>query len=167
MNLDCDKDRELAPRNQNLVRSAELMTGASEYGPYDLLEDIDLEPPQDCASEVRSFMLDICSRLAQRMPAVAASSLSVGRDFLSGACDVVALEAARVACWNHLGDRSCEFGDPDVNAVRAVICTLFPDSDDTFDTLHNFLDFAIGAGLPESQLVDGMRAHFDARLRAR
>jgi hypothetical protein len=139
------------------------MTGASNYGPYDLLEDIDLNPPQDYARRVRRFMLDACSRLAERLPAVAASSLRVARDFSNGACDVVALEAARVACWNHLGGRSCDFRDRDVSAVRAVICTLFPDSDDAFDTIHNFLDLAVGAGLPESQLLESMRAHFDAR----
>jgi hypothetical protein len=108
-------------------------------------------------------MLEVCDRLANRLPVAATSALRVAHEFKQASSDIPEVVAARVACWDCLGDRSCDFQDPEVSAVRAVICTLFPVSDDAIETTHNFLDFAISAGLPEQQLLAIMQAHFDMR----
>lgn len=137
------------------------MNTTSTYGPYDFLDEIDSNPPPDYASRIRPFMLAICDRIVDSWPTVAADGLAIARRFPSDTCSVSHLQSARVACWNYLGSRSCDFEDTEVNAVRAAICTLYPDSAEPFDTIQNFLDFAIGAGLAELELLAVMRTHFD------
>ena len=134
---------------------------SDSYGPYDLLDDLDLTGPSTKHHvRLQSFMLDICERLSDVLPNVALAGLTAARAFRAGSIDSAALEAARVACWDFLGKQSCHFDDPAVCSVRAVICTLFPTSDDAFSTLHLFLDFAGGASIPDSELLASLRAHF-------
>jgi hypothetical protein len=133
------------------------MSNGAAYGPYDFLDDIN---PDAHSGEVRPFMLTVCDRLVSRLPAEVLNGLEAARRFQFGSCDATELESARVACWNYLGNRSCEFQDPDVNAVRAVICAMYPDSEDAFHTIHVFLDFVIAAGLAEGDVLGAMRNHF-------
>jgi hypothetical protein len=133
---------------------------SDSYGPYDLLDELDLAgAPNDYEVRVRSFMLAVCDRISD-LPEVALVAVNASRSFQNGALDARSLAAARVACWNSLGSRSCDFQDPAVCRVRAAICTTFPEPDDPFDAIHNFLDFAAPSGVTDSDLLALLASHF-------
>lgn len=78
------------------------------------------------------------------------------------------LERVRVAAWDFLGTDSCSFESPEVLAVRAVICLLFPDDyaggERWFDTVHFFLDASNRAANRQREQVELLRELFPEYL---
>jgi hypothetical protein len=133
---------------------------SDDYGPYDLLNDLDFERCLAAnPSALSFFMLDACNRFDAVLPEVVLAGLREAHSFHSRVSTVEALETARVACWNLLGSRSCDVHDAAVCRVRAAICTMFPRTEDPFSTMNVFLDFATSGGLSEAELLALMRVH--------
>ena len=97
----------------------------------------------------------------ESLPAPVRSALEVASRYREGAATDTELEKARVAAWDSLGDRSLEIDRPDVAAVRAAICALYPTIDDVYETLHAFTDFAMRAGVADSELAKVMSTAYD------
>ena len=107
----------------------------------DLGEVIDLSR-QDAS--MRSFMLDACELIRGVLPEEAASWLQTANEYAAGIAGASELTQARVDAWHYLGTESCNFKDQRVNAVRALICLLFPreERQDGYETLSHFIQFA-------------------------
>lgn len=90
-----------------------------------------------------SFMMACCQLISNKLPEIAHHWLHVAQDYRKGLVSINDLVAARVEAWRFLEPNSNNFSLPEVNAIRAVICLMFPESeqDDWFATLDVFLDF--------------------------
>jgi hypothetical protein len=83
-----------------------------------------------------------CHLIGRKLPPQAWHWLQVSSDYRVGRITSQELDVARVAAWKYLGPQSCNFSSPEVNAVRAVICLMFPDNrNDWYDSLCVFLEF--------------------------
>lgn len=73
--------------------------------------------------------------------------LAQGAAFAEGRIGEAALEATRVEAWNSIDGRDCDWTDPEVSRVRAVLCVLYPDEDmqDAQMFLETLLNFYTGA----------------------
>jgi hypothetical protein len=100
--------------------------------------------------------------LSDRLPSAAERWLQAADEYRRGSISRRELGAARVAAWDHLGDRSCDFGSPEVYAVRAVLFLLYPDigEDDPSDVVWHFLDFCEGAVLAREDAGRRLREAF-------
>lgn len=135
---------------------------SDEYGPYDLLDEIDLARCDP--RTVAFFILDVCERFRDQLAPVVANALTAARAHHSGFPTDITLEKSRLDCWSFLGDRACRFEDPAVCRVRAVIFTTSADNhDDPFERLHHFLDFVTRGGVPEAELLKIMQARLMER----
>jgi hypothetical protein len=89
-------------------------------------------------------MLAASRLLAPLLPPAAKEWLQVAEQYGERQATAADLERVRVAAWDYLGKDSCNFESPNVLAVRAVICLLFPDDyehgEQWFETVHFFLD---------------------------
>ncbi len=89
-------------------------------------------------------MLAASRLLLPLLPRAAEEWFQVAERYRRKHADAADLERVRVAAWDFLGKDSCSFESPNVLAVRAVICLLFPDDyeggDQWFETVHFFLD---------------------------
>lgn len=96
----------------------------------------------------RQIILGLGRHLESRLPPEGKAWLAAGEAYSRGEISAASLERARVEAWEHLGDESSNFTSPRVNAVRMVICGLFPDQEkdaQQFDLLTNALEFFLGA----------------------
>lgn len=77
------------------------------------------------------------------MPDVARTALAVAEGYTDGRYTVKTLVNERVKLWEYLGQESCNFSSPEVNAVRAVICCLYEDipKGEMYDYVRNTLEF--------------------------
>lgn len=105
----------------------------------------------------RTAMVRCVDFIPRRLPEVVMQALRTAKDFGQGRASEAELERARVACWQHLRPHDCDFADPDVCAVRAAICALFPVVDEPFDYLSTCLEFAESAGAADSDLSAVLR----------
>lgn len=128
----------------------------------DLIDAIDArvaEPDRD--PRTRRFMMEACHGLAELLPPRAAHWLEVARAYAAGEASPAELTETRLEAWKHLGNRSCAFDDPAVNAVRAVIFVLDPENkDDWFDNMIFFIDYCEGAGADRERLCRQLRETF-------
>jgi hypothetical protein len=97
------------------------------------------------------------ARLLPSLPGPAVQALEVAERFHAGTVEADDLEAARVSCWD-----LCDTGEgrgttPEVAAVRAAICALFPSLDDPFETVCFFFDMSRLTGDPVSEPLDLLR----------
>jgi hypothetical protein len=92
------------------------------------------------------FMIDCLLLVEQRMPLAAAQPFLVSRLYADQKVDSASLVEAIEKSWRALGrgEASLNLGDPDVSAVRAVICILHselhPESNDFVDSISFFLN---------------------------
>jgi hypothetical protein len=104
------------------------------------------EIEENCSSSkyqasVLPFMFDCACLIEHRMPKIALDCLSVAKDFAENRGDREALIEAVRACWQALGkgDASQNLANPEVSAIRVVICILHwqlsPDADEFLDLL--------------------------------
>ena len=109
------------------------------------------------------------SRLLQPLlPTAAEEWLDVAMRYRHGQASAADLERVRVAAWAFLDKESCNFESPRVLAVRAVICSLFPDDYDGgekwFETVYFFLDASNGAADHQREQSELLRELFHERL---
>lgn len=73
--------------------------------------------------------------------------LAQGEAYAAGRIDDAMLEQVRVEAWDSIDGRDCDFADPQVNRVRAVLCVLYPDDElqDLRIYLETVLEFHAGA----------------------
>jgi hypothetical protein len=81
--------------------------------------------------------------LWDKLPDAARRALEVAEGYIEGACSPEILISERVKLWEYLGEESCNFSSPQVNAVRAVICCLYEDipKDEMYDAVIHTLEF--------------------------
>ena len=117
----------------------------------DVLNDLEMHCPDFADQErARSFMVKAAALMTNQLPPIAGDVLRIAENIRAVRSPSSTLEQARVACWEYLGTRDREYDDPEVCAVRAVICALcFDDNFDPFETLQAFAEFAVGAGASE------------------
>ena len=102
------------------------------------------------------YLIACAALVEHRMPAVAIASFGVSRDYAAGRVSMQSVREAMQRCWEDLqkGHREMRLDDPQVSAVRAVICVLQrqlePESDDFLDFTSFFL-----------QVVDNVEPHPD------
>jgi hypothetical protein len=110
-----------------------------------------------------AFMRACCRSLSGRLPPAAERWFRAADDYRRSRLSTTGLEAERVAAWDYLGARSCDFDSPEVNAVRAVLFLLYPDfeGEDPELVLSHFLDFCRGAGLSGEAAGEWLREAFD------
>ena len=95
---------------------------------------------------VRSFSCRCCRLIWTYLPGIAQEALGIAEASLHHQASDDLLVDMRVRLWNFLGTESCNFASPTVNAIRAVICCLYPDvnvneSGDLYDMLTSTMDF--------------------------
>jgi hypothetical protein len=127
--------------------------------PLDLLDDLDLAGAAG-AARAWVFMRRGVQLIPRPLAQVAHEAVAVAAAYRQGTASEADLVAAREQCWTYMGGRSCEFDDPDVNAMRAVICILFPAIDDPFETLGAFIEFCLDAGTSEEALTGTLLSVF-------
>jgi hypothetical protein len=91
----------------------------------DLAEDLEASGDLQNEMKLQLFACACCRLIWDKLPPLAQAALLVGEDFSNGLVLPERLETERVKLWNFLGEESCNFSLPRVNAVRAVICCLF------------------------------------------
>jgi hypothetical protein len=119
----------------------------------DLLSSIDERVDlTGCTDRLVRFMVASCRLITHRLPDVAKSGLEVAARHREGHATNAELEAARVACWQDLDAKSWSTNthEPEACATRAVICLLYPRSDniDVFEHVAWFV-----------QMVNAAEAH--------
>jgi hypothetical protein len=88
-------------------------------------------------------MIGASRLLAPLLPPAAEEWLHVANRYQEKHASAADLDRARVEAWDFLGNDSCNSESPNVLAVRAIICLLFPDDyedgEQWFDTVQCFL----------------------------
>ena len=104
----------------------------------------DAGPLEEHRADWVKFMLASAELIAERLPDVGRAALETARRFWNGQADAQELEDARVRSWKYLEARGVgtSLDEPDVCALRAVICLLYPDTGgvDFFDLVHFFVE---------------------------
>lgn len=112
--------------------------------------------PSEYVGSMVPYMIGCLSLIEHRMPPVVSVSFQVSKDYYSGLSPLNSVSDAYEACWKELsrGHREMQLDDPDVSAIRAVICILYqqqhPESEDFLDSQTFF-----------SQLVNNVEPHVD------
>lgn len=127
----------------------------------------DLESRINLNQEARSILRFMITSQRLRLSGIADEALEVAVRYLEGLATDTELQEARVACRHSIRGRDMNIADQEVPATRAVICALFPLpwSDDAFDILHAFGEFAEHAGAPSGELANALQACLMARAR--
>ena len=90
-------------------------------------------------------MLDCAALIEQRMPAPAARALQIANGYRAGIVSLQSVSDTHDECCESLSldHREMQLDDPEVAAIRAVICVLHlqlhPESDEFVDLLSFFL----------------------------
>jgi hypothetical protein len=108
----------------------------------DLLESSGLLSPQT----VRTFCCACCQLIWTDIPTIAQEALSIAEAYLQHQVSDDVLVATRVKLWSFLDQDTSNLAAPTVNAIRAVICCLYPDAsmhkaNDLYETLATTIDF--------------------------
>ena len=123
---------------------------------------VDLDDPAEYSTMVK-VMLAVLSAVESGFPRPAREALNMARRSHAGGLSEGQLEEQRVALWTLLEGKSCNFQDPGVCAIRALICAMGPFSAEEWEThqqdpLELFLEFCEGAGFPTAAIADALRA---------
>ena len=128
----------------------------------DILNDLDIAGRLDDPIVRREFTVQLVEKLPLTPQQV--QWLDVARRYARRLATSIEMAEARVSAWKALGTRSCEFSDPAVNRVRAVICTLVPDEDrqgeDGYEELHGVEEFFRAGGGDEAESVAVLNSVF-------
>ena len=120
----------------------------------------EMEVSGELANEqrLRQFQIACCRYIWKVLPEIAREALQAAEQFAAGDLTASALVAERVALWDWLGKRSCDFSSPEVNAVRAVICCCYErlDLSVAYESAVNLVEFceaALGEDIPHLELL--------------
>ena len=95
---------------------------------------------------VRTFSCACCRLIYAHLPIIGQEALGIAEAYLHHQASDELLVNTRVKLWTFLGQESCNFASPTVNAIRAIICCLYPDASmretgTLYDTLTATMDF--------------------------
>ena len=143
------------------------MSNRSDLGtdPYELIQDLEARDRLNHRGMLL-FACACCRLVWTHLPNIAQDALLIGESFLQGQCTEKHLTDTRVKLWEFLGDQSCKFDQPRVNAVRAVICCLYPPSDwhetdDYYTAIECTMDFCNAVEPHEPEQVRLLRNIFE------
>ena len=123
---------------------------------------VNLDEPAEYSNIVK-VELAVLDEVQSRLPQRAREALNVAKHVHAGELSEDKLEEQRIAMWTLLEGKSCDFQDPGVCAIRALICALAPFSAEDWETqqqdpLEVFLEFCEGADFPATPVTDALRA---------
>ena len=131
--------------------------------PYVLADELEASGLLNPAG-VRRFSCACCRLIWAYLPAIAQEALAVAEASLQHHIPDELLVETRVKLWRFLGQESCNFASPSVNAIRAIICCLYPDRSmretDLYDTLTITMDFCNAVMPYQEQQVQLLRNIF-------
>ena len=105
--------------------------------------------------------IDAATLVADELPAAAEAALAQARLFWSGGLSRDELTEARVAAWESIEGRSCDFAQRQVNLVRLVICSLYPTVERGEEdlALEATIDFSRSVGISDEALERSLERH--------
>lgn len=112
------------------------------------------------------YMIDCTSLIEHQMPAVAIAGFRVSKDYAAGMVSMESVREAKQRCWEDLQKNHTDtrLDDPEVSAIRSVICVLQrqlePESDDFLDFTSFFLHLTNNVEPHPDQQEALIRKHF-------
>lgn len=133
--------------------------------PDDLIGELDARlGPSEWFPRLAVFMVRSCELVSRAFPARARAALDVGRRYWSeGKATREDLDRASAECWQHLRSTDSEnrLDDPDVVALRAVMCVLVAEQRaDPAEVAFWFVSLTRRLGAIESEQVALLREVF-------
>ena len=113
-------------------------------------------PIETHPDRVQWFLIK-AARLIPGLPDTAIRALEVAERFLGGSAGNRDLEGARVSCWHLCNTPGGEVSSPDVAALRAAICALYPKLDDPLETVRFFFGMSQLSGGPVPEQLELLR----------
>jgi hypothetical protein len=132
---------------------------------YALVEDLEQSRQLQDNKKIQKFSCACCHFILEKLPPIAQEALNVGDEFSKGRVSGKQPEEERVKLWGFLGNDSCDFGSPRVNAPRAVICCLYEnqDLDHAYDHVRAVMDFCNAVENREREQFDLLLEVFNVR----
>jgi hypothetical protein len=111
--------------------------------PYELVEELEASCLLQDEGKLQAFSCACCRLIWDELPIAAQSALKVAEDYSKGLIPPEVVISERVKLWKYLGKESCDFSSAKVNAVRAVICSLFEHTPphEAYDYARATMDF--------------------------
>lgn len=116
---------------------------------------------QSCDRRCLELIDDCLDLISHKLPEVGVAGHRVLKGYLGDAKGEASLAKARIECWSYLdtlGEKKHDLSDPQVCAIRAVICGLYPldsvDREDLVDYLGFFFELV---NLVEPHYEEGQR----------
>ncbi|MFC5862796.1 hypothetical protein ACFPT7_10880 [Acidicapsa dinghuensis] len=132
-----------------------------------ILNDIETNcEPSRYAAACLPFMVECASLIESELPRIAFESLQTAKSYLRQEAGTVSVQQALSECWRELDKkkRTTSFDDPEVCAIRAVICILHDqvhsEPDDLVDRMSNFLEILNGVVPREAEQESLLRLYF-------
>jgi histidine triad (HIT) family protein len=144
------------PGGQARQLSAEPLGGGMEL--RDILGSLE-RPIQTHPDQVQQFLLK-AARLLSGLPHPALRALEIAERFHRGSAGAGELEAARLSCWHLCDTPASQLDSPEVAALRAAICALYPSLEEPFETVCFFFDMSERCRGPISEQLELLRTHF-------
>ncbi len=109
----------------------------------DYLEDLELKGALNNEKKVLSFCCACCNLIFDKLPDNARNALAVAERYIKGSANLQDLINARNALWKFLGEDFMNFDNPNVAAIRAVICCLYEikNQDESFNSIAYVMGF--------------------------
>ncbi len=133
--------------------------------PDDLLNELEATGALEARPDLLRWSLVAAARLlSSKLPPTVVAALDTAERHLRGTATDTELEAARVHSW-HLADTpGGQVTDPDVAAIRAAICALYPEIDDPFETTRFFFSMSVLCDGPVAQqlaLLESLKSQIE------
>lgn len=119
-----------------------------------------------CAQAMIGTAIDASYLVPIPLPPEALAALNSAERYLKGELSSNELTQVRIGLWTYLGNRSCDFDDPNVNAVRLVLCATFHtwEREHLLESLMAIHDFALAVGVHKDSLSTILRKRFEGLI---
>lgn len=109
----------------------------------DYLEELELKGVLSNEKKVLTFCCACCHLILDKLPEIARKALKIAEKYIEEKATIQDLVNARVALWHYLGNDYMSFDQPNVAAVRGVICCLYEikTQDQGFDSIDFVMKF--------------------------
>ena len=145
------------------------MLPESEAGHWTLFEELaskhDLDDPDEYESVIR-VQLQVLHSVADTLPEPAREAIAIASRFHDGVASEPELEASRVAMWVLIKGRDCDFKDPFVCSIRALMCPMAPQTsnESPYDILVLFMELCDGAHVSSDSICRALRSVYGRTL---